>query len=148
MYGLYNVKGRRPIPMVRGKKIHPGCCEDSYFPKGKFKLFNSLFHSVYIAVMYQEFVVCNVRSAKGFMGYDNCFFNTFDFYCRFVYRALSAGRYEDKGWVVTNCAANILVVSLVLFTWLVYVRTYCVSIATLNQNKRSRFLYLVWATPK
>lgn len=70
MYSLYNVKGRRPIPMVRGKKIHPGCCEDSYFPKGKCKLFNSLFHSLYIAVMYQEFVVCNVRSAKGFMGYD------------------------------------------------------------------------------
>ena len=129
--------------MVLGKKIHPGCCEDSYFPKGEFKLFNSLFHSVYIAVMYQEFVVCNVRSAKGFMGYDNCFFNTFDFYCRF---ALSVGRYEDKGCVVTNCAANILVVSLVLFTWLVYVRTYCVPIATLN--KTSELDYSIWATPK
>ena len=28
-----------------------------------------------------------------------------------------------------------------LFTWLVYVRTYCVPIATLNQNSRSRLLY-------
>ena len=28
------------------------------------------------------------------------------------------------------------------FAWPVYVRTYCVSIATLNQNKRSRKLYL------
>ena len=27
-------------------------------------------------------------------------------------------------------------------TWLVYVRTYCVPIATLNQNKPSRLLYL------
>ena len=26
--------------------------------------------------------------------------------------------------------------------WLVYVRTYCVPIATLNQNMRSRLLYL------
>ena len=26
--------------------------------------------------------------------------------------------------------------------WLVYVRTYCVPIATLNQNKRSRSFYL------
>ena len=27
--------------------IHTLCCEDDYFPKGKFKLFNSLFHSEY-----------------------------------------------------------------------------------------------------
>ena len=24
--------------------IHTVCCEDDYFPKGKFKLFNTLFH--------------------------------------------------------------------------------------------------------
>ena len=29
--------------------IHPLWREDNYFPKGKFKLFNSLFHSVYLA---------------------------------------------------------------------------------------------------
>ena len=34
--------------MVRGKDIHAVCCEDNYFPKGKFKLFNSLFHLVYL----------------------------------------------------------------------------------------------------
>ena len=28
------------------------------------------------------------------------------------------------------------------FTWPVYVRTYCVCLATLNQNKRSRKLFL------
>ena len=33
----------------RGKGIHAVCCEDNYFPKGKFKLFNSLFHLVYLA---------------------------------------------------------------------------------------------------
>ena len=32
--------------------------------------------------------------------------------------------------------------SLGLFTWLVYVRTYCVPIATSNQNRRSRKPYL------
>ena len=32
--------------------------------------------------------------------------------------------------------------SLGLFTWLVYVRTYCVPMATLNQNRRSRKPYL------
>ena len=36
---------------------------------------------------------------------------------------------------VTHRAADILIVSLGSFTWLVYVCTYCVSsIATLNQN--------------
>ena len=49
---------------------------------------------------------------------------------------------EDKCCVVTNRAADILLASLGLFTWLVYVRTYCVPITTLNQNKRFRLLYL------
>ena len=44
---------------------------------------------------------------------------------------------EDKCCVVTNLAADILLASLGLFTWLVYVRTYCVPITTLSQNKRS-----------
>ena len=44
---------------------------------------------------------------------------------------------EDKCCVVTHHVADNRV------PWLVYVRTYCVSIATLNrQNKRSRLLYL------
>ena len=43
---------------------------------------------------------------------------------------------EDKCCVVTQHAADIRV------AWLVYVRTYCVPIATLNQNRR------IWATPK
>ena len=29
---------------------HTVCCEEDYFPKGKFKLFNSLFHSVYLVL--------------------------------------------------------------------------------------------------
>ena len=59
-------KGQWPVPMVPQRKIiHALCCEDNYFPKGKFKFFNSLFHSMYLV-----------------------FFNTFDFYCRFICRAL------------------------------------------------------------
>ena len=46
---------------------------------------------------------------------------------------------EDKCCVVTERATF---ASLGLLTWLVYVRTYCVPIATLNQNKRTGLLYL------
>ena len=41
---------------------------------------------------------------------------------------------EDKCCVMTQRVADI--------AWLVYVRTYCVPIATLNQDKRTRLLYL------
>ena len=88
--------------------IHTVCCEDGYFPQGKFKLFNSLFDSVYLVDLFAVrylWVVCN----------------------------------EDKCCVVTKPQT---LASLGLFTWLVYVRTYCVSISTLNQNKRTRLLYL------
>ena len=43
---------------------------------------------------------------------------------------------EDKWCVVTHREAHIAV------AWLVYARTYCVPIATLNQNKGTRLLYL------
>ena len=87
---------------------HTVCCEDDYFPKGKFKFYNSLFHSVYLVFHKVCFllpiclVICN----------------------------------KDKCCVVTKHAADIRV------TWLVYVCTYCMPIATLNQNKRIRLLYL------
>ena len=34
--------------MVRSKDIHVVYWVDNYFPKGKFKLFNSLFHFLYL----------------------------------------------------------------------------------------------------
>ena len=37
--------GNQPNPSHQ--TLHTVCCEDDYFPKGKFKLFHSLFHSVY-----------------------------------------------------------------------------------------------------
>ena len=66
------------------------------------------------------------------------FFNTFVF----SIASLFAVRYlwdvcnEDKCCVVTHHAAH------ARGAWLVYVHTYCVPTATLNQNKRSRLLYL------
>ena len=46
MDSLYNEKGQWPVPiMVRRKNIHAVFYESNYFPKGKFKLSNSFFHS-------------------------------------------------------------------------------------------------------
>ena len=47
---------------------------------------------------------------------------------------------EDKWCVVTHRAVDICVAW--LYTWLFYASTYCVPIATLSQNKRTRLLYL------
>ena len=92
--------------------------EDNYFLKGKSKLFNSFT--------------------------EPCFFNTFVsiadlFAVPYLCDAYKCN--EDKCCVLTNRLEDILLASLGLFTWLVYVRTYCVPITTLNQNKRFRLLY-------
>ena len=54
----------------------------------------------------------------------------------FVLRYLWVVCNEDKCCVVTHRVGHIPV------AWLVYARTYCVPIATLNQNKGTRLLYL------
>ena len=62
------------------------------------------------------------------------FFQYFAFLLPICLLCVSCGTYhckEDKCCVVTHRAADIQV------AWLVYVRTYCVPIATLNQNKPS-----------
>ena len=87
------------------------CCEDNYFPKGEFKLFNNLFHLVYLVVSIRLFPNADLFAVR------------LRRYCN-----------EDKCCFVTHRAADIRVAS--LFTWLVYVRTYCVPIATLSQNER------------
>ena len=59
------------------------------------------------------------------------FFRKFVFYCRFVaVRYLWVVCNRDKFCVETQRTADIRV------AWLVYVRTYCLLIATLNQNNR------------
>ena len=98
--------------------IHSVCCEDDYFPKGQFKLFNSLFHSVYLVFPKSLFFVADL----------------------FAVRYLWVVCKKDKCRVLAQRAVDIL------FAWLVFVRTYCVPIATLNQNKRTRLHYL--AKPK
>ena len=56
----------------------------------------------------------------------------------FVTRYLWVVRNEEKYCIVAKRGNA----SLGWFTWLVYVRTYCMPIATLNQNKPTRLLYL------
>ena len=96
--------------------IHTVCCEDDYFTKGKLKLFNSLFHSVYRVFPKSLFSMADL----------------------FATRYLWVVCNEEKCCVVAKRGNG----SLGWFTWLVYVHTYCVPIATLNQNKRARLLYL------
>ena len=83
------------------------------------RLFNSSFHLVYLVFPKRLFSIANL------------------FAVRFLWIVCN----EDKCCVVTQRAADIRV------AWLVYVRMYCVPIATLNHNKPTRF-YTVWATPK
>ena len=94
--------------------IHTVCCKDDYFPKGKFKLYNSLCHSVYLVFPKSLFSIADL----------------------FAMRYLWVVCNENKCCVVTQSAADIRV------AWLVYVRRHCVSIATLNQNKLTRLRYL------
>ena len=48
----------------KGKKIHPVCCDENYFAKGKFKLFNSLFHSVYLVFSLRLFSIANLLAVR------------------------------------------------------------------------------------
>ena len=50
--------------MVRGKDIHSVGCEDNYFPKGKFKLFNSLFHLVYLVFPVRLISIANLFAVR------------------------------------------------------------------------------------
>ena len=84
------------------------------FSKGKINLFNSLFQSVFLVFRKRFFSIADLFPMS---------------YLWFICN-------EDKCCVETQCAADFRV------AWLVYVRTYCVPIGTLNQNKRSQFLYL------
>ena len=85
--------------------IHTVCCEDDHFPKGKFKLFNSLFHSVWLVFPKSLFSVADL------------------FAVRYLWDVCT----DDKCCVVTRRVADICV------AWLVYLarllshvlRAYC-----------------------
>ena len=57
-------------------------------------------------------------------------------YCKVV----EIARVGSSTLLVELSSGMLFTLSLGLFSLLVYVRTYCVNIATLNQNKRSRLL--------
>ena len=61
---LYEEKGNDGYLWSEAQTINVVCYEDNYFPKRKFKLLNSLYHSVYLV------------------------FSTCLFYCQYVCRAL------------------------------------------------------------
>ena len=87
------------------KNIHDVCCEDNYFPKEKFRFFNSLFYSVYLVFSILLFSIANL----------------------FAVRYLWDVRNKDKCCVVTHRLVDIRV------AWLVYLaslsshvlRAYC-----------------------
>ena len=81
--------------MVWRKNIHAVCCEDNYFPKEKFKLFNSLFHSVYLVFSIRLISIADLYAVRYL--WDVC--------------------KEDKCCVVTHHEGDILVASLGLFTF-------------------------------
>ena len=45
------------------------CCEDDYFSKGKFKLFNSLFHSVYLVFPVSLFSIADLFAVRYLWSY-------------------------------------------------------------------------------
>ena len=81
--------------MVRKKNIHAVCCEDNYFPKGKFKLFHSLFQSVYLVFSIRLISIADLLAV------------------RYLWDACN----EDKCCVVTHRATDILVASLGWFRY-------------------------------
>ena len=102
-------EGQCWIPMVRRKNIHAVCCEDNYFPEGKFKLIDSLFHSVYLAFSILLFSIANL------------------FAVRYMWDVCN----ENTCCVVAHIARQ----------WLVYVRKYCVPIATESKQTLSITLF-------
>ena len=98
--------------------IYTVCYEDDYFPKGKFKLFNSLFHSVHPIFPKSWFSIADL----------------------FAVRYLWVVCNEDKCCVVTQRAADLRVAWLVTFA-----RIACLLQLWI---KTSELDYSIWATPK
>ena len=88
--------------------LHTVCCKDDYFPKGKFKLFKLLLN-LYLIVCFTQ---CTLFFQKV------CFLLPICLPCVVCS--------EDNCCVATQRAADIRV------AWLVYVRMYCVRMASLN----------------
>ena len=99
--------------------IHTVCSEDNYFLKGKFKLFNTLFHLVYLVFPKSLFSIAICLPWV---------------ICESYVKTVNTVLWHSVHGRHSHCLA--------CFTWIVYVRTYCIPIATLNQNKQTLLIYL------
>ena len=119
------IKGHWPVPMVWKKTIHAVCGEDNII--------------IFQRENLNYLIVCFTQHTA-----VPCVFNAFDFCCRFVYRVLSVGhmKWGYKCCVVTHCAADILVVSLGLFTFT------CIAFLLQLWIKTSNLDYSIWVMPK
>ena len=93
------------------------CCEDDYFPRKNLNL-----------------IICFTRCTL--------FFKKVCFLLPICLPCVICGSYMTRVNAVLWHSARQTFASLSLFTWLAYASTYCEPIATLNQNKRTRLLYL------
>ena len=100
--------------------VHAVCREDDYFPKGE----NLNYFKI----------VCFTQCTL--------FFQKVCFLLPICLPCVICGSYVTKINAVLWDIARQTFASLGLFTWFAYGRTYWVPIASLNQNKRNRLLYL------
>ena len=97
--------GKKPNP-CKGQWPEALWCEDNYFPKGNFQLFNSLFHSCTLFLQSVCFLLL-------------------------ICLCVICGTYVSRINAVSWHIARWTFASPGLFTWFVYVRTYCVRTITL-----------------
>ena len=61
MKSLYEEKGNGGYLWSEAYTLNVVCYEDNYFPKRKFKLFNSFYHSAYLVFATRSFSMFAVR---------------------------------------------------------------------------------------
>ena len=64
MKSLYEEKGNGGYPWSEAYTLNVVCHEDNYFLKRKFKLFNSLYHSVYLVFATRSFSIANMFAVR------------------------------------------------------------------------------------
>ena len=64
MKSLYEEKGNDGYLWSEAYTLNGVCYEDNYFPKRKFKLFNSLYHSVYVVFSTRLFPIANMLAMR------------------------------------------------------------------------------------
>ena len=64
MKSLYEEKGDNGYLWSEAFTLNGVCYEDNYFPKRKFKLFNSLYHSVYLVFSTRLFSITDMFAVR------------------------------------------------------------------------------------